>query len=657
MFETIKSKVQERFTLLSQHPLFTVNLDRDALVDAYLNALPEELRQEHTCNCCKSFLRQYGDVVAIIDDKIETLWDFEVEAPYNKVPAALSALVRAKPIDDIFVSDVQKLGTDSNVALNTGIRWTHFYYELPRNCVLSRGISADTVRGKAKTQQQVFKRALTELTVDSVDTVLDLIAQNSLYRGAEFKNLLVEFRRHQLASKDKDLDTYCWLEKGPVTGIRNSVIGSLLVDLSEGRDLESAVRAYEQKVAPSNYRRPTALVTKAMLDRAEKDLSELGLIDSLARRHATVDDIPVSEVLFVDRGVADKGTGLFDTLKDEAQVDPKAFSKIEAVPYDRFIAEVLPKATSLELLLENRHLNRFMNLSEAANPDAPGLFSWDNTVAWAYCDGNADSIKERVKAAGGNVTGDLRISLGWFNYDDLDLHVIEPRGNEIYFSNKVSGRTGGNLDVDMNAGTGKTREAVENIVYPNADRMLSGTYQVVVHNYCKRENSHVGFEVEIEFKGEVQVFSYTGAIRNGERVAVANITYSKHGDITITSTLPASQKSAPSKTAFGLNSQRFHWVSMVVPSPNYWTGKTFGNRHTFFILDGAKADMPVRGFFNEFLKSELSNHRKVFELLGSKTMIAPDGQQLAGLGFSSTQRDELICRVGGSFNRVIKVQF
>ena len=33
-----------------------------------------------------------------------------------------------------------------------------------------------------------------------------------------------------------------------------------------------------------------------------------------------------------------------------------------------------------------------------------------------------------VKRAGGNVTGKLRVSLSWFNHDDLDLHVVMAHG-------------------------------------------------------------------------------------------------------------------------------------------------------------------------------------------------------------------------------------
>ena len=50
---------------------------------------------------------------------------------------------------------------------------------------------------------------------------------------------------------------------------RNTVIGTLVQDLSAGVDLEVAVKSYETKVAPQNYKRPTALITKAMVESAK----------------------------------------------------------------------------------------------------------------------------------------------------------------------------------------------------------------------------------------------------------------------------------------------------------------------------------------------------------------------------------------------------
>ena len=58
-----------------------------------------------------------------------------------------------------------------------------------------------------------------------------------------------------------------------------------------------------------------------------------------------------------------------------------------------------------------------------------------------------------------------------------------------------------------------------------------------------------------------------------------------------------------------------------------------------------------------FLVEDLSQHRKVIEMVGSKMKTDLSDRQLSGLGFSSTQRNSLLCRVKGSFSRVIKILF
>jgi uncharacterized protein YfaP (DUF2135 family) len=169
----------------------------------------------------------------------------------------------------------------------------------------------------------------------------------------------------------------------------------------------------------------------------------------------------------------------------------------------------------------------------------------------------ADSIKERVKSAGGNVTGDLRCSLSLFNYDDLDLHMKEPNGNEIYYGSKFSNATGGNLDVDMNAGSGKSRNAVENICYPHRKKMIEGTYKLIVNNYCKRETSDVGFDVEVEFDGNIHSFHYPHAVKSQENVIVAEIQYSHANGFKIIKSLPSTQAV---KTVWNIPTQTFHKV-------------------------------------------------------------------------------------------------
>jgi hypothetical protein len=94
-------------------------------------------------------------------------------------------------------------------------------------------------------------------------------------------------------------------------------------------------------------------------------------------------------------------------------------------------------------------------------------------------------------------------------------------------------------------------------------------------------------------------------------------------------------------------------------SPNHWesSGSGIGNKHYMFIVEGCSNPEPARGFFNEFLNEALNEHRKVFEIVGNKMKAPYITEQLSGLGFSSTQKDSVLCRVGGSFNRVIKIIF
>lgn len=82
-----------------------------------------------------------------------------------------------------------------------------------------------------------------------------------------------------------------------------------------------------------------------------------------------------------------------------------------------------------------------------------------------------------------------------------------------------------------------------------------------------------------------------------------------------------------------------------------------GHRHHFFMLKGCRNETTPNGFFNEHLKQELLKHKRVFEALGAKMAVAKSDEQLSGLGFSATKKDNVVCRVKGSFTRTLRVVF
>lgn len=670
-FLDFKKDVEVAFNNMISNDLFVVDVDKDELWDAYLLSFDDPVeRQEHNCNACKSFIRHYGKVVAIdpVTYKIKTFWENVHTPGYEKTASALAKIVKEHSICNIFIQDVNEFhGCDHNIQLlpdGTTITWHHLYVTVPekfkfnrRNCAFD---TVDGYRGDTRSRAAVFERSVNELKLEAVETVIDLIEDNNLYRGAEFLKNLQEFRKTLIEAHDMNPEVrtnYCWLNyKSPIAKIRNTAMGTLLINLSEGMDLERAVKAYETIMAPSNYKRPTALITKKQIEAAQKTVEELGLTDALPRRHAKVEDISVNDVLFVNRDTKTKMKGnVFDSLMSETTVNPKTFSKtIEEISVDKFLRDILPGSTDISILVENRHVPNFVTLTAPENPDAGNLFKWNNNFAWVYNGSVADSFREKVKAAGGNVDGFMRCSLHWFNYDDLDLHVTEPNGQEIYYGNKI-GSTRGILDVDMNAGSGKTRDAVENIVWTDPSKLKSGQYRVRVHNFSKRESIDVGFEMEIEINGELHKFHYDNAVLDYSFIDVANINVDKQGNISLIPIIKEGSTSVKSIKEWNIDTMKFQKVSCIMFSPNHWEGNAVGNKHLFFMIEGCKNPDPVRGFFNEYLRSDLEkNHKRVFEALASKAKTEYNDDQLSGLGFSLTQSNDVVVKVN---NKSYKIKF
>lgn len=491
-----------------------------------------------------------------------------------------------------------------------------------------------------------------------------------MYRGEEWKGVLQKFSEYQHVYSSLDSERakelYSWEKSsqvGDVIGrIRNHSIGVLLVEISAGIALDITVSKYEKVVAPENYKRPKSIYTKQMLEDAKKTVTELGYLDSLPRRFATLDDISVNNILFSNKDAVKRiagGADLFGELEKEVSISPKKFSKVEEISVSDFVEKVLPTTQEVEAFIERKHIPNFVSLIAPVNKEAPSMFKWDNPFSWAYSGNVTNSLKQHVKEAGGSIDGVLRFSIQWNDNDgrddsDLDAHCIEPNGDEIYFGTfrkpKVS-RLGGQLDVDViHPGT---NIAVENITWQSTERMLQGVYKFFVHQYTARNSQ--GFCAEIEFDGQIYSFDYPKGLRTGEKVPVAEVTLHEDGSFSLKDVLP---KTVFSKEVWGVHTDQFTPVSVICYSPNYWDKQTGnGNKHFFFMLkDCVNPDQP-NGFYNEFLKQELLTHKRVFEALGSKASVESVDDQLSGLGFSSTVRNELVCRVKGKTDRVLRVKF
>lgn len=685
-FTEMRDKLREHFNEMVKDVdhLFEVSVDKDELWNLYLDSFPagtNEIYRErrwHDCSCCRQFIKTIGNAVVIKNGKVTTIWDFRTDdSTYQPVLDVLSNFIKSHAVSDIYVSKFKKIGTLQNYEeMENGKvqEWTHFYVELPDNLVDRSSRSEGDIKGSFRDTRNVFKRSLDEITMDAIDTILELINSNTLYKGEEWKGVLGEFKKYKkeydkLAS-ETEKDIYAWeqsVKAGIVIGrIRNHSIGTLLVNVSEEMDLDTAVKKYEQIVAPANYKRTKAIYTKKMLEDAKKTITELGYLDSLQRRFANLDDITVNNILFSNRDAAKRIVGtddIFGEMEKEVAVNPRKFSKVDEISASDFISKVIPTAKEVEVFVENKHDKNFVSMIAPCNKEAKTMFKWNNGLSWAYTGNITDSdMKQNVKAAGGNVDGVLRFSIQWNesgkDNSDLDAHCIEPTGNEIYFGNcrkPEMSKLGGQLDIDITQPNTQMpgKASVENITWLDKSRMKSGVYKFFVNQYEARGSK--GFKAEVEFDGEIYSFEYNRPVSGN--VQVAEVILDSDGNFTIKEKLSGSS-TISSRNIWGVNTNQFVPVSVISYSPNYFDEQDgIGHRHLFFFLKNCVNTEEPNGYYNEFLKNELAEHKRVFEALGAKCHVEDTDDQLSGIGFSMTKRAELIVKVKGATERIMKVKF
>jgi|ERR1035441_6097551 hypothetical protein len=213
------------------------------------------------------------------------------------------------------------------------------------------------------------------------------------------------------------------------------------------------------------------------------------------------------------------GVGLAETLGQgtgrSAQLTPGTNSSVSSVD------EPVPESTNSAFRLVSQPRTN----AGPSNPDESLLATNSVEVIGglptelsdvpAISSPEAAAMARRLDEAGAR-TGDIQLSLSWNDYNDLDLHCFDPQGEQIWYSNKRSAKTGGILDVDRNASEPFVAAPVENIYWP-AGGAPSGIYRVCVVYYAQHPSSSpypTAYIVRVVVEDKTNYFSgrigYTG---------------------------------------------------------------------------------------------------------------------------------------------------
>ena len=222
--EKINKQIQEQFTSMCKTgKLFRVKLTGQEIWDKYLDSFEDvndpifrdPNSSTHNCNHCKNFIRRYGNIVSVDENnKITTMFDVEATEEFKSVASELTKFISNSEIADVFfetfnelnslpyescskTNAVFRIGVDKNnkrytkeesekygvVKTNEIRTFNHLHLNLPKQFVDLTGKSVEALMGEFRDAKNVFKRAMDEISEDTLKLAIDLINQGSLLDG------------------------------------------------------------------------------------------------------------------------------------------------------------------------------------------------------------------------------------------------------------------------------------------------------------------------------------------------------------------------------------------------------------------------------------------------------------------------------------------
>lgn len=373
-------------------PLFTT--DAKGLWDLYLDSFTDPAdRQHHTCHACRQFIQRYGALVTIDANgrKTSALWA-QAGTPQHFRPAvaAMDRAVRRARVTGVFLSNDKTWGTPQ-----TGT-WRHLAVRPTPGMLAKRALlTAGQMMAEKREDFLTVVRALEEFTRQHLDTALDLLKTDSLYRSekvlgqAEWLRNLHAARANARAHGAARANVVWRAVATAPAGFchpRSSMIGTLLEDIAAGKDYDAVARAFAAKMHPLAYQRPQAAPAAGAIAAAEKVIAQLDAAGALARRFARVDEVQAVWRPAPPKTERPERGGVFGHLQPKGSAPTRSMRiPAQTMTWTKFETTVLPTADRLEILAP-AHGN-YAALVTAVDPDAPPIIQWDhedarNPVSW-----------------------------------------------------------------------------------------------------------------------------------------------------------------------------------------------------------------------------------------------------------------------------------
>lgn len=407
-YERFSAGLRARFVALVANgaPLFTTSAE--GLFDAFLSALPADDRQQYACHACRRFVDRYGGLVTLgADGRAQpVMWDTSA-APGIFAPAvaALARLVVRAEVTGVFLTSKTTWGTPVTGA------WHHMAVTPPPPLVYhpSPVKTASQASAEKREDYGTLCRGLADFPAALVEQAHAALVNGALYRSEKCIGVarwLLDLHTVRASVKGAARDNVTWLAVATAPAgfahVRSTMIGTLLEDLASGKDFASIQRAFDAKMSPLRYQRPTAPPSAGNIAQAEKVVAALQSAGALDRRFARIEDVRPLWTPRTPTGADVPAGGVFGHLKARAAPAPPALDLPPVtMTWEKFARTVLPEAQAIECFAPSTR-GTYYALITAANPEAPPLLQWDaedarNPVSWYTYPSGSDASQWNLR--------------------------------------------------------------------------------------------------------------------------------------------------------------------------------------------------------------------------------------------------------------------
>lgn len=130
---------------------------------------------------------------------------------------------------------------------------------------------------------------------------------------------------------------------------------------------------------------------------------------------------------------------------------------------------------------------------------APPSSEFSVVVAVVGIDGTVSAVDATNVSIVEVGTGDVQVSVSWNEDVDVDLYVVDPNGETVYYGSTTSS-SGGELDLDSNPACSIDGIRNENVTWPTGEAP-SGTYEVRLNLYADCDIDQTSWVVTVQAIG------------------------------------------------------------------------------------------------------------------------------------------------------------